>query len=144
MAFVTSLQLTTDIGCDIQLGVCIFATFSMACAYLYLRPLRWTVCNIGRVLTLTAQAAQLLSGAVGAADNVEATITLLLMGACSFEGILCAVTTIRENIIYTQLACQMEVEARAMEETVRQDEEILLELEEKFLSRTGNTFNLIV
>ena len=34
---------------------------------------------------------------------MDAAITLLLMGLCSFEGILCAVTTIRENIISKQL-----------------------------------------
>ena len=141
MALVTSLQLTTDIGCNIQLGVCIFATFSMACAYLYLRPLRWTVCNIGRALTLTVQAAQLLSGAVRAADNVEATITLLLMGACAFEGILCAATTIREYFIHTQLmeVAQMEVDIPGI---TKEDFEMMPKLHDD--GDTTTTFNMPV
>ena len=103
MALVTSLQFTTDIGCAIQLWACFLATFLMACAFLYLRPLRWTVANIGRAGTLMAQAAQLLSSAVGASDNEEATITLLLTGACVLEYILGAAITIREMLISAQL-----------------------------------------
>ena len=103
MALVTSLQPTTDTWCEIQLWVCFVATFLMACAFLYLRPLRWTVANIARAGTLITQAAQLLSSAAGASDNVEASINLLLMGACLFEGILGAAIMIREYCIQAQL-----------------------------------------
>ena len=103
LALLTSIQPTSDLGCNLQISGCIVATAGMSAVFVYFRPLRWTACNFTRAVTLAAQCSQLMGSILSAPDTIEDLITVLVMVSCAVESVVSTAAFLREYKIYPLL-----------------------------------------